>query len=259
MDETMNTVEAANTAVSSEKQQEAVTEKGSATAPKAQITADNGSASGGEDSGAATENKPFLTIRYNHENKGLTEQQAAQLAQKGMRFEGVLNRLDYIAAQQNTTVEKLVDGVMQSMEDAKRAELQQRYGDETTVNELMELYHHTQREKYEKAEAERQAQESKSETGVNERIAEEFRRMKKDFPSLTELEALPKQVLDAAQNGMPLEYAYLVYEHNERVKAEQSASLQAHAARISAGSMAGGSGDEDSESARRYRNALWGF
>jgi hypothetical protein len=260
MDETMNT--ANETAISSEPE----TTEGTAnvnetdTQPKVQETNESTPASAPEVAEPAPETQsPFLEIKYMKEMKGLTREEAKDLCEKGMHYSALHDKLDYIAAQQDTTVDALLDGIVQSMEDAKRAELEARFGDDDDViNDLMTLYHNSQKEKYEKVKADRKAADVQEEQSVNQRIATEFTAMKKDFPELTDYASLPAEVRKAAADGMPLAYAYLMHNHTENQKVATAAKQAEEAAKKTPGSMTTDENDSATEAEKRFLAGLWG-
>ena len=217
--------------------------------------------------------EPFLTVKYNHEQKGLSAEEAATWAQKGMfyearqerfeNYEKLHNKLDYLAALQDTTPDALIEGLTSAQEANYRAELKERFGDgdEAIIEDMMALYRNRQKDKYEKVLADRKAQSDaaaeQKEVSLNTRLAEEFAAMKAEFPELSDFASLPAEVKKAAGEGMPLEYAYLKYGHTESKKAAQAKETAERAAKASTGSMAGES-DTKTDDERRFLNALWG-
>ncbi len=241
------------TAISSESetQQENVTETAPETQPEVQEASGNTTASAQEGANPVQEDAPFLEIKYMKEMKGLTREQAKDLCEKGMHYGALHDKLDYIAAQKDTTVDALIDGIMQSMEDAKRAELKERFGDDDSmIEDLMTLYRNGQKEKYDKVVADRKSASEQAaaekEKSLNERISDEFIAMKKDFPELTDYASLPAQVRQAAADGMPLPYAYLMYKHTEAQKVATAQQQAAEAAQKSSGSLSTGTQENNS-------------
>ncbi len=207
--------------------------------------------------GSVTEDVPFMMVKYNHEEKGLSQEEAITWAQKGMHYDALHSKLDYIAAQSDISVNTLVDNMMQSLEDAKRSELIERFGDdEATINDLMTLYRNQQKEKYDKVLADRKLAGEQQTESANARIAAEFTAMKAEHPELNDFSSLPAEVIKAAASGMPLEYAYLKYTHNENRKISAAQETAKRAAEVSTGSMSG-EADTKSKAERQYLNALW--
>jgi hypothetical protein len=213
-----------------------------------------------ETSGAesGTEEAPFMTVKYNHEEKGLTQEEARNWAQKGMHYEALYDKLDFIAAQSEITVNELVEKMIESIENEKLDELRDRYGDdEETVNDLMNIYREKQKKKYDKVISDRKSASEQQIESDNARIAAEFRALKAEHPELTEFSSLPDSVLKAVSNGMSLEHAYLKHQDAERRKVAAAQENAQKAANASTGSMSG-EADTKTDAERRYLNALWG-
>ena len=261
MDETMNTEALSTTSEQTETHEATEAAAESATASQEQTSAAEGAAQSGEGMSAAMEQEeqPYMIARFNHEDKPLSREEATNWAQLGMKHQALFDRLDYIAAQSDTTVDALIDGMLESMENTKRTELKERFGeDESVIEDLMTLYRNGQKEKYEKVKQGRAEQAQKTEQSTNARIASEFSAMKKDFPELTDFASLPTEVKRAAADGMPLAYAYLMHNHTESRKSAAAAKQAEQAAKKSTGSMASDERDGASEADKRFLAALWG-
>lgn len=209
----------------------------------------------GSEQNQQTANEPpefSLPITYNHENRNLTREEAVKYAQIGLNFEEggikadivkpILRKLDYLAAQSDTTVEALVEDMMTAAESRYREELIEKFGeDETVIEDLMRVYHEKQKAKYDKVLADRKTAE---ETQANDtrvkletRLADEFISLKKEFPELTEFTALPDEVKLSAAGGKSLAEAYLRYLHREGVKIAENKAAAQKAAQSTAGSL----------------------
>lgn len=189
--------------------------------------------------------EPFL-VRFNHEERELTRDEAVQYAQKGLKLDAVtptLEKLSYLAAAQGKGASEWLDGLIKEREDAYRAELEEKYEDAEVIELFMAKYKTENEDKYAKFKSDKaQAEEAERKT-LESRIADEFIELQKEFPEITDIAKLPKEVLAQGQNGKNLTDAYLRYKHNEnkRINAEkQSAARNANA---SAGKISG----EDSE------------
>lgn len=183
--------------------------------------------------------EPFLEIRYNHESKGLTREEAVTLAQKGMHYEGTYKTLERVAALKGQSVKDFLSGIETAQDEAYRQELVGKFGnDEDTINKMMELYQINKQKTLDAAATKREEDAAQVEQSINERLAAEFTDMKNgDFPELTDFASLPKEVISAAVEGMLLSHAYLKFMHRENKKiAAQKASEEA-AAKKSTGSM----------------------
>ena len=254
-----NALEQGTTPDSMEQQQAEATTDSLDTAPQGEESVAEAAAQGGDDAAEQVETpaEPFLEIQYNHEKRGLSRDEAAALAQKGIRYEGTYNALERFATLKGVTVDEFIGGLEKAEEDAHRESLMERFGgDEDTVEQMMELYHIKKRETLENATKMKKEAAEKEEQSVNARIAEEFVAMKRDFPELTEFGNLPKEVCEAAYKGEALAFAYLKFKHKEAQKIAAAAEAEKNAAEKSTGSMS--NDDTDTDTGRRYLSALWG-
>ena len=234
------------------------------TAPQGGEATENTTAQGGESSDTAEDNntageQPFLEIKYNHEKRGLSREEAVTWAQKGIHYEDTYNAIERFATLKGQTVKEFVNGLESAEDEAYRQGLVEKFGDDDeTVDKLMELYGINKEKTLTTARKSREQAEEQALQSENARIAEEFTAMKVDFPELTEFKALPDSVKKAALSGMPLEYAYLKHINSEQRKIEAAKQQEADAAKKSTGSLAGDNSDSKTEEERRYLSALWG-
>lgn len=258
-DEAMNTEMQETTPAEQETTQEATEENTAATETQEQSGTEEVPVTDGEvssnDVAAEETPAPFLSVRYNHEDKPLTEEEARDYAQKGIFYHG---KLDYIATLSDTTIPELLDKMLNSIDEAKRNELISQFGnDEDTINDLMEVFHTKQKGKYEKAIADRESAEKQSVEDRNARIAEEFVAMQQDFPELKSVNDIPSSVLKAANNNMPLAYAYLLHKHKENQKIAAAEEQSKAAAQTSTGSMGSPETAADTEADAAFKRSFW--
>lgn len=216
---------------------------------------------------------PFLEIRYNKQLKGLTKEQAAVYAQKGMKYEqkyeqydkmfdtykDTYTNLERIADLSGVSVEDFLNGYEAKLDRDYENKLAERFGeDKDTINELMRLYSIDKQQKLDSAAENRAAAKEQEEKSLSQRLASEFEQMKSDFPELEDFISLPAEVKRAAFGGMPLPYAYLMFKHTEHLKAEQAQKAQQQAAEKTTGSMSAADTDNYTDKERRYLKALWG-
>lgn len=203
---------------------------------------------------------PFLEIQYNHEKRGLSREEAANLAQKGIYYEGTYNTLERVATLKGQSVEEFLKGLETAEDEAHRQELLAKFGDDTdTVDKMMELYSIQKQKKLDAAKESRKQAAAEAEQSVNERIANEFSEMKNgDFPELTEYKALPAEVKKAAIEGMSLSHAYLKYLHRENKKIADAKESAAEAAKKTTGSMGADSNENLTEDEKNFLKGLWG-
>lgn len=224
------------------------------------------------DNAEAVAESPFLEIKYNKELKGLTKEQAAVYAQKGMKYEQKYEKeekmfdtyksayadLERIATLSGKSIDEFVKGYEGKIDEDYKNKLVERFGeDEDTINEMMRLYSIDKQNRLDTAIKNKEAAKEQEEKSLNQRLADEFAEMQEDFPELTDFSALPDGVKQAAFGGMPLGYAYLLFKHKEARKAEAAQKAQAEAAKKTTGSMNATETDTSTDDERRYLKALW--
>ncbi len=221
----------------------------------------NDGASDGDDNAAADGTEPMLTIRYNHSDKALSMAEAKELAQKGLKFDSIkdmLNDISYLAAIQDKTPVELIKGYIEANENIRRQELIEKYGEDSeAVEVLMEKYREENQKKFTAAKETLKQKEEAAEQDLNQRIADDFLKMKADFPELTDYAALPNDVKRAAVNGTPLKYAFLEYKYAQEKATTAAKEQAAAAAKKSVGSMSSDTADNVSEAERKFLNSLW--
>ena len=244
-DMSMNTELEGTTPIEPEKNEGTITENDTETAPQDRGASDDTAVTEQQDNGAAAEGtsvaaeEPFLSIQYNHEIKGLSREEAASLAQKGIYYQGVYDKLDYVATQMDTDVDTLVENLLKKQEDGYRQSLVDKLGEDSDlIDGLMQVYRNNQKEKYDKAVADRK---TKTETAMTSRLADEFVELRAEFPELEEFKDLPDTVKKKAAEGMNLTAAFLLYKHNEnkRIAAAQDSAIAAEKASAGSASSAG--------------------
>lgn len=221
--------------------QQAIAEEGyPETSPQGGENTEEIAAPGGENSAEQEEApaEPFLEISYNHEKRGLTREEAATWAQKGIHYEKLRNDLERLATLKGVSVNEFVKGLEAAEDEAYRNSLMDKFGgDEDTVEQMMELYNIKKQQTLDNANKNKAAAAAAEEQSVNARIADEFTKMKREFPELTEFSALPAEVKQAALQGKALPYAYLEFKHKEAKKIAAAAAAEENAAKKSTGSM----------------------
>lgn len=236
-------------------------------APQDEANTNNadGSGNSADNAASATDNPevspaPFLEIKYNHESKGLTREEAATWAQKGMHYDGLYQNLERIADLKGVSVKDLINSFETEQDEAYRRELAERFGDdEETINIMMEHYQNGKQGKIDAAKNKRLQDEATAEQNINTRLANEFIELQKEFPELSEFADLPESVRRAAAEGKDLTHAYLLHRHRENKKIAAAKASEEAAAAKSAGSMADNpSADTKTDAEKSFLNALWG-
>lgn len=217
-----------------------------------------------EDGGNGTEENgteptaPFLEVRYNHETRNLSREEAVTLAQKGIHYQSTYDTLERVAALKGQTVKEFLSGLEADQDNAYRQGLIEKFGDdEDTIGKMMELYNINKQKTLDNARASQKAADEAKEQSVHQRLADEFVEMKNgDFPELKEFKDLPEEVRRAAFDGLSLSHAYLKYMHIENKKIAAAKASQEDAAKKSTGSMAGGKDEVDSAESALLKG-LW--
>lgn len=214
-------------------------EKGSATVPQEQNTTETNGTEGGTSVDNGPEVAPFMTIRYNHEERHLTQEEAVTLAQKGVAYDDMYKTISRAAALKGTDVKTFI-GLEKAQDDAYREELIAKYGEDDmeTVNSLMELYNQKKESTIKAAEEAEAQKQREQQTTLESRLADEFITLQKEFPEIEKFDALPKSVINAAAKGQDLLSAYLLYQHSEHKKAEAAKKTAEAAKNASGGSLA---------------------
>lgn len=205
--------------------------------------------------------EPFVSVRYNHKNRDFTKEEAVKFIQKGMHTESLRAKLEYLAKQQNTDVNTLVEKIVKAPEEAYRNRLEQMYGKNSPEVDIgINIFREQQSEEYKKImqDSEKYENESKMADEINSRLAEEYLMLKKEMPQAPQYSELPNAViLEAAEGKRDLYSAYLHYLHKEKLKIDAAKKSQIAAKTASLGKMSKGSEDNMSSSDRNFLLGLW--
>ncbi len=234
-----------------------ISDKGSATAPQEQNP--EVSTEGGEVTPPNTESEPYMTIRYRHEDKPLTQEEATVMAQKGYAYDDLYKKLQRAASLQGKDVSEFIDGFEKAQDDAHRAELEAKYGDDTdTINALMELYQSKKEGTVKAAEQEFERQNKEKQSSIESRLADEFIELQKEFPEITDFASLPKSVKTAAADGKHLLDAYLRFSHTEQKKINAAKASADAAKKASAGNLSSADKTSHSDEMSALMEGLYG-
>ncbi len=211
--------------------------EGQATTPAAAANED-GSAQQPADEAPA----PTVAVRYNHEDRELSMDEARTYAQMGMRYESLtptLDKLRMMAAGRGQNLAEFVDAWSAADERATLEQyLQKTGGDRETAEKLMRMEQAERRSVCEERDRQDQKADEDARTAVTERLASEFIELQGEFPELTTIEGVPDAVVrDATKNGRHLLDAYLRYQRAESKKIERNAAATAQAAAAAVGSQ----------------------
>ncbi len=176
----------------------------------------------------------FVEVKFNKETKKLTLDEAATLAQKGMKFDmisGDFSRLKSIAEADGLTVKEYINRLDAEINEKKVCELAEKCGGDKELAQRV----------------------------LN---AEKGNRPDKDaqfsaeFPDL-DVESLPEEVKTAAEiKGTGLLFEYLLYEHRKRVAAAEENLRREKAEQSSLGSLSCGTNTNAADA--EFLKGVWG-
>ena len=164
----------------------------------------------------------FLQIKYNKEEKKLSKEEATILAQKGMNYDKIVERLNSyendpnlsylnsLAQKNNMDLGQLVNYWKQQEEEAELNELLQQNIPEEYAREMLEskkFREELQRKEYEAKQQQRQEAE--------------FKDFFQAFPG-TVPDKIPPEVWEKRETeGIPLKYAYMEHMNNQLIKEKE--------------------------------------
>ena len=220
-------------------------------------TTDDGSTDA--DTGGADE--PMLLIRFNHEDRHLTMQEAATLSQKGLAYEDTVSAVRRLAASRGQTVKEFLSKLSEAQEAADLDRLKRDCGgNEEAARRLLSA----EKEKVagavqkmlddEKAESEADIQAER------ERIAAQFEELQDMFPDeIKAVKDIPKKVIQiASEKKISLTDAYLRFKHQNATRAAQNAAQAKKAATASAGTMKTETDNGAESSISAMMRGIWG-
>lgn len=159
--------------------------------------------------------EPFLRVKYNKEERGLTQEEALMYAQKGLNYDKIQERLQQVesnpglaylnelAQRSNTDIDTLVNYWREQerqneLNQLVQSNIPQEYAEEILNNRKF-------REQFE--EKQRQEQEQAAQR-------KEFNEFFEAFPGV-DPKNIPKEVWELNDNGIPLKFAYAEYERQQ--------------------------------------------
>ena len=180
--------------------------------------------------------KVFVPVKFNKEIRNLGIEEAATLAQKGLKFDAIAEddeNLKRIATQNGNSISGFLCELEQRIKEKRKKELTEKCGgNEEIADYVIKLENGT-----------------KNDMGFNE--------LKKEFPQIGDISDLPEEVIENSElKGTMLLDEYLRYLHNENKKAADAAVLQQNIAESSVGSQTDCKGGTDPETAE-FLKGLW--
>lgn len=181
--------------------------------------------------------KQFIPIKFNKEIKNVALDKAAELAQKGLKFEAIAadyEKLRQMAKQSGESVSDFLCGLEKSRADQRRSELlEQCGGNEEMADYILSLENAGQSD----------------DNGLDE--------LKREFPEIKDISDLPESVAENARlHGTKLLDEYLRYRHSMKRAAGRSAAHRQRTADLSLGSQADLTGGVNLEAAE-FLKGLW--
>lgn len=193
--------------------------------------------------------EPFV-VRFNHADKELSREEAISLAQKGLKLDSMaemLNDLNYYSALRGKNSHEAIKDLIENAESEYKKGIVEKYGeDNDIVDMMMERFRADNKQKYEAFKEAEKAKEDAAKNTIEERVADEFIELQKEFPEIADLQKVPKDVLKDAYNGKNLMDSYLRYMHKESKKIASAKQTAQSNAEASAGKMAGEAEKTDS-------------
>ena len=181
----------------------------------------------------APNNNAFVEVKFNKETKKLTLEEAATLAQKGMKLDRIseeIKILQELSKEKGVGLSEFVKGLKTAREGSRIEEIKARYSEDA---ELCEVLSRLEKEKSD---------------GMDE--------IKALCPDMCE-ETLPQEVKTAAEkSGKGLVFEYLLYEYRKNLAEKQEAARQESSREASLGSVSSGSTDNTADA--EFIRGLWG-
>lgn len=219
------------------------------------------------------DNGEAIRVRYNHEDRQLSREEAAVYAQKGLKFdalagqlgEDALRRLPGLAARLREldstgqrTLPELIDALAEAAGRQRLAALTAECGgNEKAAQRLLEL------ERAQRGEAPVPGKPETVRTaapaqGLEERLADEFLVLRQAVPEITDFREVPADAVElAVSGGIPLLDAYLRIQYGEQRRAEEARKAAQAAAAASAGRQSDGTGETADPVLEAVLRGIW--
>jgi hypothetical protein len=191
-----------------------------------------------------------LKVKFNHEERELDFEEAAQLAQKGMNYEKAVERARQEAAQQarDSVIAEMgytwngqpITTEAQYKQAMAEQKLIEQYRDRDLPPEVIQELVENRRDREERQrEKQTQAEQAKQQEAFNEFF--QYFEQVNDRRFDANKDILPQEVIDAVAKGQPLKFAYMEH-HNKTLrdqlkiaKQNQSNSKKAPVGSVTAG------------------------
>lgn len=179
-------------------------------------------------------NSAFVEVKFNKETKKLSLDEAATLAQKGMKFDLIaadLEKLKALSKGEGLSVSDYILRLEGERRDKQLSELLDKCGGDSELAEKLLKLDDSNR-------------------------PDEFAALKAEFPDIA-YDELPDEVKTAAElKGTGLLFEYLLYDHRLRVAAAEELSRREETAQVSLGSLSYGSSRNVTDA--EFLKGVWG-
>ena len=182
-----------------------------------------------------------VPVRYRHESRALTLDEASAWSQKGMCYEPIYEELRHLAVTMGKSVPEFVETLKAANEHSLYDRLlEEAGGNEDVAKRLLELEKQKFNAAYDASKnADLDAEKSEG-AALQERLAADFEELSAEYPEVTEFKQIPQAVVKLAiDRKIPLMDAYARHLRAENKKISAAAQSAATAATASTGSQAG--------------------
>ena len=193
-----------------------------------------------------TTSKPTLRIKYNHEEKEISYDEAVELAQKGMNYSKVQEKLNELENSPSlgfvkNQADKYDMTIPEYLEAAKAQEAQDKIDNEQA--EVDRLVAENVPEAYAREMQENKKFRNRIEAEESVRMDQvartsEYNDLVEAFPDI-DAEKIPQSVWEATENGTPIKYAYMEFKMNEMNKSNKAKELNESNSNSTTGSVTG--------------------
>ena len=206
-----------------------------------------------------------LEVKYNHQIRSLTKDEAAKYAQMGLAYEAqadTRSKLDFLAAVGGKrNAKELVDSLYQAHEEKIIAQAKEKAdGDPDLEKSLIEAMRLQSKSAYDRLLQTRQDDDKRQEQTEIERIAKDFLSLQKDFPEYKAFTDVPTEIVSIAQReGIPLIDAKLRYDYRQNQKAKAAQESAQKAKEASAGSAQNNDDNKNGGAFDALMRGIWGY
>ena len=158
--------------------------------------------------------EPFVTVKYNHQQKNYSLKEAADIIQKNMHYDSSIKKLQFLANSRGIKLPELVNEIFENAETKEVERLQMEFADdEAGLREAL----NGRKENFERAFLD--MLKSQEEPSLNQRLADEYFELLEYFPDIHGIEEIPDEVLRmSAEKGKSLVLCFALHKAKEQAK-----------------------------------------